>query len=94
MPATRRRKASYRQWVWSMPRAVRLWLARDGARITRVHALFLRAIFAWQRRAARDRGIVGGAQSGAVTFIQRFGGQLNLNVHFLDARGEHRTYGS
>ena len=68
--------------------------ARVGARITRVHALFLRAIFAWQRRAARDRGIVGGAQSGAVTFIQRFGGQLNLNVHFLDARGEHRTYGS
>ncbi len=74
--------ARYRQWVWTMPRAVRYWLAKDGARITRVHALFLRAVFAWQRRLARDRGIAGGGQPGAVTFVQRFGGQLNLNVHF------------
>jgi len=64
-----------------MPRVVRYWLARAGARITRVHALFVRAVIAWQRRIARKRGIVGG-QPGGITFVQRFGGQLNLNVHF------------
>ena len=30
---------------------------------------------AWQRRVARKRG-------GAITFVQRFGGLVNLNVHF------------
>jgi hypothetical protein len=65
-----------------MPRTVRFWLARDGARITRVHEIFLRAVFAWQRRVARQRGIPGQGRPGAVTFVQRFGGQLNLNVHF------------
>ncbi len=52
--------ARYRQWVWTMPRAVRYWLAKDGSRITRVHELFLRAVFAWQRRLARERGIADG----------------------------------
>ncbi len=74
--------ARYRQWVWTMPRAVRYWLASDAARITRVHALFLGAVLAWQRRLASERGIVGGGQPGAISFVQRFGGQLNLNVHF------------
>ena len=64
--------ARHRQWVFTMPRAIRYWLARDGARITRVHALLVRAVFAWQRRIARARGIVGG-QPGAITFVQRFG---------------------
>ena len=47
-----------------------------------MHTLFLRAVFAWQRQLAKRRGIAGRVHPGAVTFIQRFGGQLNLNVHF------------
>jgi hypothetical protein len=35
--------ARYRQWVWTMPHAVRYWLACDGGRIAKVHALFVRS---------------------------------------------------
>jgi len=43
----------------------------------------VRAIRAWQRRVTRARGIVA-PKTGAVTFVQRFGGHVNLNVHFVD----------
>jgi hypothetical protein len=42
--------------------------------------VFLRKLFAWQRRRARAHGIAA-PQAGAVTFIQRFGSLLNLNGH-------------
>jgi len=41
---------------------------------------FLRTLFAWQRRRGRRLGIANG-QTGSVTFLQRFGGALNLNPH-------------
>ena len=43
--------------------------------------LFLRALFAWQRRCAHRQGIAK-PLCGAVTCIQRFGSSLNLNLHF------------
>jgi hypothetical protein len=46
----------YRQWVMSFPRRLRLALALDAALTTRVLAITLRAIFAWQRRRARRLG--------------------------------------
>jgi hypothetical protein len=48
-----------------------------------VLGVFVRTVFAsLRRRAARTRwGVVRG-QCGAVTFVQRFGDALNLNVHF------------
>ena len=46
-----------------------------------VFGVYARALLAYQRRRAWQRGIRGG-QSGCVTVIQRFGGGLNLNVHF------------
>jgi hypothetical protein len=46
-----------------------------------VLAVFIRVVFGWWRRRAARRGI-GDSQCGAVTVIQRFGGALNLNVHF------------
>jgi hypothetical protein len=39
------------------------------------------AIFARARRRAKQVGLEG-VQPGAVTFVQRFGSSLNLNVHF------------
>src|SRR5216684_4843608 len=70
-----------RQWVLSLPRWARFLLARDPRLITRALDIALRAIFAHQRRRARRAGALA-PQAGAVTFIQHFGGALNLNVHF------------
>jgi hypothetical protein len=41
---------------------------------------FLGIVLAWQRRRGRQLGIADG-QTGAVTFLQRFGGALNVNPH-------------
>ena len=71
----------YRQWVMSFPRRLRLALALDAALTTRLLAITLRAIFAWQRRRARRLGWRR-SRIGAVTFIQRFSSALRLNVHF------------
>jgi hypothetical protein len=46
-----------------------------------IGGLVVRAIGAWQCRIARTRG-VRAPLTGAVTFVQRFGGLVNLNVHF------------
>src|SRR6516164_1647466 len=47
----------YRQWVLSMPHQVRFLLARDAALFGQVLGVFLRKVFAWQRRRARAHGI-------------------------------------
>ena len=70
-----------RQWVLSLPRWARFLLARDPALITRTLDLTLRSIFAMQRARARKLRAIE-PRAGAVTFVQRFGSALNLNVHF------------
>jgi hypothetical protein len=74
-------RAPYRQWVVTVPKALRLRLARDPGWTTWVGNLAVRAIGAWQRRSARQRGIRA-PRTGAITFVQRFGGLVNLNGHF------------
>ncbi len=74
-------RAPYRQWVFTIPKPLRLRLARDPAWTTWVGNLAVRAVGAWQRRAARQRGLRA-PRTGAITFVQRFGGLVNLNVHF------------
>jgi len=74
-------EAQYRQWVLTVPKSLRLRLAREPAWASWVNQLIVRAIGGWQRRVARGLG-VGNGQTGAVTFVQRFGGLLNLNVHY------------
>src|SRR2546421_9016230 len=69
-----------RQWVLSLPRWARYVLARNPLLVTRTLDLALRAIFTLQRGARRSGARK--ARAGAVTFVQRFGGALNLNVHF------------
>jgi len=71
----------FRQWVLSLPMPLRLPLARDAALRSRVLSIFLRRIFAWQRHQARKIGIIDG-KPGAITFIQLFGGAINLNPHY------------
>jgi hypothetical protein len=71
----------YRQWVFTVPKPLRLVLARDPEKARWVGQLVVRAIGAWQRRVARARGLVA-PRTGAVVFRQRFGGLVNLNVHY------------
>jgi Putative transposase len=70
-----------RQWVLSLPFALRYRLAYDASAVSAVLRVFVRAIFESLRRRARDNGLHN-AKCGAVKFIQRFGSALNLNVHF------------
>jgi hypothetical protein len=71
-----------RQWVLSLPWALRYRLAHD-VRLTRaILNCFLRGVSGLMRRKARRRGLSSSVQCGAVTFIQRFGDGLHLNVHF------------
>ena len=54
---------------------------RDPMLITRTLDIALPIIFAHQRRLARRAGALA-PRTGAITFVQRFGGALNLSVHF------------
>jgi len=74
-------RAPYRQWVLTVPKPLRLVLARDPAWTSWVGQLVVRGISTWQRRVARARGLRA-PRTGAVMFVQRFGGQVNLNVHY------------
>ena len=70
-----------RQWVLSVPYALRYRLAYDSDLVTAVLQIFIRALFGFYRLMARDYGI-GRTQCGAVTFVQRFGSSANVHVHF------------
>ncbi len=69
-----------RQWVLSLPFALRYLLAKRPEVITQVLGIVYRAAAGHLiRKAGRTRA---SAVTGAVTLIQRFGSALNLNVHF------------
>ena len=70
-----------RQWVLSFPHALRYRLAYDASLVTDVLGIFTKTIFAFLTRRAREFGATEQAQSGAVTFIQRFDSALGLNLH-------------
>jgi hypothetical protein len=70
-----------RQWVLSLPFSLRFVVAFDRELCRQVRTAFMDGVLAVMRRRARRQGIRAG-QSGAVVFVQRFGGALNLNVHF------------
>jgi ribosomal protein S27E len=69
-----------RQWVLSVPFALRYLFARDPKALRAALEVIYRTIAAFQRRRAGYRRQE--ADCGAVTLIQRFGSALNLNVHF------------
>ncbi|MFN7133682.1 MAG: transposase zinc-binding domain-containing protein, partial [Myxococcales bacterium] len=73
--------ADYRQWVLSFPFRLRFLLARDTRLMRRCLDALLKTVFAFHRRRARRLGLTS-PQSGAVSFPQRFGSALNLNLHF------------
>jgi len=73
--------APVRQWVLSLPFELRYRLAWDHALCRAVLAVYTRALLGFYRKRAKASGQRDG-RTGTVTVIQRFGGALNLNVHF------------
>lgn len=71
----------YWQWTLSFPHRVRWVLLKAVGLLSDVFTVFLRAVFALQRRRARGQGIRHG-QVGAVSFIQFFGSALQVTPHF------------
>jgi hypothetical protein len=69
-----------RQWVLSLPFALRFLLARDRDVLTHVLGIVYRTIAGYILEKARLTQATGA--TGAVTLIQRFGSALNANVHF------------
>jgi hypothetical protein len=78
-------EAGYRQWVVTFPWVLRFRLAVDRQLFTALLQTFPRTLFAWQRHRGRALGVRDG-QTGAVSFLQRFGGALNLHPQPLARR--------
>ena len=68
-----------RQWVLSVPYALRYRLAYDSCLVRDVLQIFVRTIFASIRRRAGIPASSRQARCGAVAFIQRFSDALNLD---------------
>ena len=69
-----------RQWVLSVPYPLRLLFAREPAIMGKVVGIIYRAIASY---LVKTSGLTHNqGKTGAITFIQRFGSALNLNIHF------------
>jgi len=71
-----------RQWVLSLPFGLRALAAFRADVLSAVGRIFVEAVFARLRSWAKRQRLGGEAPCGAVTFVQRFGSSVNLNVHF------------
>ena len=71
----------YRQWVTSFPYQIRFLLAQNPKLISEVLGVIHRVI---ESHLVKKAGLTkkSGTRTGAVTFVQRFGGSVNLNIHF------------
>jgi hypothetical protein len=68
-----------RQWVVSLPIPLRYWMAPSRELTATVHTIIRRTIGQYYVNQAVQQGATGATiQSGSVTFLQRFGGSLNL----------------
>jgi len=72
-----------RQWVVSVPIPLRYWMAPSRELTARVHTIIRRTIGQYYVNQAVKRGATRATvQPGSVTFLQRFGGSINLNLHY------------
>jgi hypothetical protein len=74
--------APVRQWVLSLPFALRYRMAYDASLLSGILNVFIRSVFGELRRRAHELLNIGASQCGAVTFVQRCGDALNANPHF------------
>jgi hypothetical protein len=72
-----------RQWVVSVPIPLRYWTASSPDLTAKVHTIIRTTIGQYYVNKAVTQGFErANIQPGSVTFIQRFGSALNLNLHF------------
>ena len=71
-----------RQWVLSIPFALRYRLAYDSGLMSKVLNAFVRTVFGELRRRAKELLGLKSSQCGAVTFVQRFNDSLQLAPHY------------
>src|SRR6266536_1818939 len=72
-----------RQWVVSVPIPLRYWMASSQDLTAKVHTIIRTTIGQYYVNQAVTRGVPRDqVQPGSVTFIQRFGSAINLNLHF------------
>src|SRR5437870_3738717 len=72
-----------RQWVVSVPVPLRYWMAASQDLTAAVHTIIRTTIGQYYVNQAVPRGVPRDqVQPGSVTFIQRFGSAINLNLHF------------
>ena len=72
-----------RQWVVSVPIPLRYWTASSQDLIAKVHTIIRTTIGQYYVNQAVQRGHERATvHPGSVTFIQRFGSALQLNVHY------------
>lgn len=72
---------TYRQWVISFPYKLRYQMAYNSKLTNKILSIFISVISSHLRRHAKKQGVPK-SKIGSITFIQRFGSALNLNVHF------------
>lgn len=70
-----------RHWVLSVPFELRYWMASDDDLLKEVNKILCDEINNYLRKKARKLGIKGG-ETGIVSYLQRAGSALNLNLHF------------
>jgi hypothetical protein len=71
-----------RQWVVSLPIPLRYWMAPSRELTAKVHTIIRRTIGQYYVNQAVKQGATrASVQPGSVTFLQRFGGSINLNLH-------------
>jgi hypothetical protein len=73
-------ECDYRQWTLSVPYALRYRLMRDGRLFARVLTVFVRTVFAWQKRRARAAGLTR-VHCGSVSLVQRYGSLVQVHPH-------------
>jgi len=72
-----------RQWVVSVPIPLRYWMASSQDLTAKVHTIIRTTIGQYYVNQAVQRGSERATvHPGSVTFLQRFGSALNLNLHF------------
>src|SRR5215510_5341239 len=71
------------QWVVSVPIPLRYWIAASQDLTAHIHTILRTTIAQYYVNQAVTRGSERQkGQPRSVTFIQRFGGAINLNLHF------------
>ncbi len=71
-----------RQWVLTLPIPLRYRIAYDRNLCSDVLGVFILTVLRSLRHRAKKLLGVDQGQGGSVTHIQRWGGAVNLNVHF------------